>query len=192
MNSNIDLTTAIVHESLTVQRGLILLAPVITKIASKITTVFSTGSRILLCGNGGSAADAQHVAAELVGRFESERAALPAIALTTNTSILTAVSNDYSFDQIFARQVQAFAAPGDVVAGISTSGNSTNVLCAMNAARKQGCFTIGFTGQSGGKLKDLVDICLLVPSDNTARIQEAHLLVWHIVCKLVEQELIAK
>ncbi len=143
--------------------------------------------KILLCGNGGSAADAQHIAAELVGRFQLERRALPAVALTTDTSILTAVANDYSFDKIFARQVEAIGSKGDVLIGISTSGNSRNVLLAVQKAKDIGLLTIGFTGKNGGKLKNMADHCLIVNSPSTPRIQEVHITLGHVLCDFIEK-----
>lgn len=149
----------------------------------------SKGGKILLMGNGGSAADAQHFAAEMVGRFLLERKALPAIALTTDTSILTAVGNDYGFDNIFTRQVEALAAPGDVLIGISTSGNSRNVSLALEAGRNSGATTIGLLGRDGGDIGPLVDLALIVPETATPRVQEAHLLVIHILCDQLEKSL---
>ncbi len=157
------------------------------KIAGIFTEILQNGGTIYLCGNGGSAADAQHVAAEFVGRFLRERRPLPAIALTTNTSILTAIGNDYDFSQVFARQVRAQVTMKDVVAGITTSGKSPNVLQAMKAAREAGAKTIGFTGEPGEPLGSLCDACLKVPSSSTPRIQEAHILSWHVICDLVER-----
>ncbi len=139
------------------------------------------------CGNGGSAADAQHLAAEVVGRFRLERLPLPSMALTTNTSLLTAIANDYGFDQVFSRQVHAFAKPSDILFGISTSGNSPNVVRAIQEARTLGVYTVGLTGRSGGKLKECADVLLNVPSDQTPRIQESHILLGHIYCDLVER-----
>ena len=150
-----------------------------------------TGHRILLFGNGGSAADAQHVAAELVGRFARDREPWGAIALTTDTSILTAVSNDWEFGDVFARQVRALARPGDVVVGISTSGRSANVLRGLEAGRALGAVTVAFTGVNGGALRDLSDVCFCAPADSTPRIQELHLVAWHAICELVEAELTA-
>jgi len=147
------------------------------------------GGKLLLFGNGGSAADAQHLAAEFVGRFRIERQALPAIALTTDSSILTAVGNDYGFDQIFARQVQALGRPGDVAIGISTSGNSPNVTSAITQAAKQELKTIGLAGKDGGSLAKCVDISITVASTNVAMIQECHITIGHILCELVENEL---
>lgn len=147
-----------------------------------------SGKKVLICGNGGSAADAQHIAAEFVGRYETERKALPAIALTTDTSALTALANDYSFERIFARQVEALAAEGDCLIAISTSGNSPNVIAAATEARKRGCHVIGMTGAKGKKLASLSDACILVPSERTARVQEAHITIAHIWCEMVDQE----
>ncbi|MEN6414731.1 MAG: D-sedoheptulose 7-phosphate isomerase [Veillonellales bacterium] len=160
----------------------------IEKFAQICQAALKNGRTIYFCGNGGSAADCQHLAAEFVGRFVKERHGLPAVALTTDTSILTAVGNDYGFDQVFARQVDALVRQGDVVVGISTSGNSANVVRAMDKARLQGAKTIGLTGQQGGKLAKCCDLCLQVPSQVTARIQEAHILIGHIVCELIDEE----
>jgi D-sedoheptulose 7-phosphate isomerase len=146
----------------------------------------------LFCGNGGSAADAQHVAAELVGRFALEREPLPALALTTDTSILTAVANDWDFKEIFARQVRAHARHGDVVVGISTSGKSANVVRALEAARERGAVTIAFTGRNGGALAKVADVSFRAPDAGTARVQELHLLAWHGVCEVVEAALAGK
>ena len=164
-------------------------APMIVAIAERVVETFRRGGKLLLCGNGGSAADAQHIAAEFVSRFRRERHGLPAIALTTDTSILTAISNDYGYERVFARQVEALGRPGDMVIGISTSGISASVIAAMHAARNGGMATVGFTGASGGTLVDHVDLCLCVPSHNTARIQEVHITVAHVVCEIVERTL---
>ncbi len=146
------------------------------------------GGKILICGNGGSAADAQHIAAELVGRYENERRALPAIALTTDTSALTALANDYDYSRIFARQVEALAHKGDCLIAISTSGESENVIAAAMTARNLGCSVVGMTGEKGKKLASLSDASLMIPSARTARIQEAHITVAHIWCELIEKE----
>jgi len=143
--------------------------------------------KIMLCGNGGSAADAQHIAAELVGRFKKERRALPAIALTTDTSALTAIANDYDYSEVFSRQVEALANTGDVLIAISTSGESENVIKAVEAARTKGCKIVGFLGKDGGRLKDMCDAVLVVPSFETARIQEMHILIGHILCSLIDE-----
>ena len=150
------------------------------------------GGTIYVCGNGGSAADAQHIAGELVGRFLREREALPCVALSTNSSILTAIGNDYSFDEVFARQVRALARSGDVLWAISTSGNSANILRAAEAARKRGAKVLAMTGRSGGRLKGLADVVLCVPADSAPRIQQGHLALLHILCGLVEESLAAR
>lgn len=160
---------------------------VIVQMAEMLIDCLGGGGKVLLCGNGGSAADAQHIACELVGKLARDRRALPAIALNTNTSVVTAVANDYGFQHVFARQVEALAAKGDVLIGLSTSGNALNVLEAMDAARTIGCRRIAFTGSGGGKLKSAADLCLVVPSNKTWRIQEAHITVAHILCDLVEK-----
>ena len=161
----------------------------IAAIAARLSACLAAGGTIYLCGNGGSAADAQHVAAELVGRFLRERQPLPAVALTCNTSLLTAIANDYDFTQVFARQVRAHAVPKDCVVGISTSGRSRNVLEALAAARAVGASTVGMTGAEGHDLAAACDDCLLVPSSSTPRIQEAHLVAWHLICDRVERTL---
>jgi D-sedoheptulose 7-phosphate isomerase len=156
------------------------------RIAGLMIRALAGGGRIFWLGNGGSAADSQHLASELVGRFERERPGLAAIALTTDSSALTAIGNDYGFEQVFARQVEALCRPGDLVIGISTSGNSPNVLRALERARDLGIVTAAFSGRDGGRLKDLAEACLIAPADSTARIQEVHLLAGHILCDLVE------
>lgn len=145
------------------------------------------GKKVLICGNGGSAADAQHIAAEFVGRYETERKALPAIALTTDTSALTAIANDYSFDRVYARQIDALAAQGDCLIAISTSGTSRNVIAAVMAARSKGCSIVGMTGAAGKKLAGLSDACIMIPSERTARIQEAHITIAHIWCEMIDE-----
>jgi len=167
------------------------LADKIAECANLISDVLQRGNKILVMGNGGSAADAQHFAAELVGRFLLERKALPAIALTTDSSILTAVGNDYGFNEIFSRQVEALAAPGDLVLGISTSGNSENVCRALQVAADTGCKTLGLLGRDGGKIAGVVDLDLTVPAQQTPFIQEAHVTIIHLLCGLVEQQLFA-
>ena len=151
-----------------------------------IVNALQNGNKILLCGNGGSAADAQHIAAELTGRYKTERRGLPGIALTTDTSALTAIGNDYGYDRIFDRQVESLAHYGDVVIGISTSGNSANVINALNVAKEMGCQTIGFSGRDGGAMNKVCDINLIVPSDNTPRIQEIHILLGHTICQIID------
>ena len=155
---------------------------VIQLMAERCKEALKSGNKVLFCGNGGSAADAQHLAAELIGRFQKERRSLASVALTTDTSILTAVANDYGYDEVFARQVEGLGRSGDVLIGISTSGNSANVVKAALKARDTGMHTIAFTGEGGGKLKDICDITFAVPSKVTARIQEMHIMVGHIIC----------
>lgn len=162
------------------------LFPVILDMADICRRALAEGHKILICGNGGSAADAQHIAAEFVGRFHNERVSLPSIALTTDTSILTAVANDYSYDRVFARQVEGLGNKGDVLWGISTSGNSRNVNEALKTARQKGLVTIGSTGKTGGDMISLCDRVLVVPDDVTARIQEIHMLSAHIICQLID------
>lgn len=152
-----------------------------------IAETATVGKKILICGNGGSAADAQHMAAEFTGRYETERKALPAIALTTDTSALTAIGNDYGFERVFARQVEALAAEGDCLIAISTSGNSPNVIAAVMEARNRGCRIVGMTGEKGKKLASLSDACVMVPSSRTARIQEVHITITHIWCEIVDK-----
>jgi D-sedoheptulose 7-phosphate isomerase len=163
--------------------------PVIRKIAQAMLGCLQSGKTVYLLGNGGSAADAQHIAGEMIGRFKKDRRALPVLALTTDSSVLTAIANDYGFDSCFEKQVEAFVREGDVVIGLSTSGNSRGVLKALLLAKERGATTIGLTGQEGGELKKIVDICLKVPSKNTPRIQECHITVGHILCSIVEKEL---
>ncbi len=162
------------------------LYPVIENMAAICVTALQEGHKILICGNGGSAADAQHIAAELVGRYHNERCSLPSIALTTDTSILTAVGNDYDFNRIFARQVEGLGEKGDVLWGISTSGNSGNVNEALRMAQQMGLKTIGSTGKSGGDMVSLCDVALIVPDNVTARIQEMHMLCAHIICEIID------
>ena len=165
------------------------LCPQIEKAATLVIEAYKSGNKLLLCGNGGSAADAQHIAAELVGRFKKERKGLPAIALTTDASIMTAVANDYWYDLLFARQVEALGEKGDVLIGLSTSGNSSNIIRAVETANFKGLKTIGFLGSDGGKLKDLVEIPLIVPFKGSDRVQEVHILMGHIICHLIESSL---
>jgi len=162
---------------------------VIEKIGTTLARVLKAGRSMYIFGNGGSAADSQHIAAELEARFLKERRALPCHALTTNTSTLTAVGNDYGYEYTFSRQIEAYCRKGDAVLAISTSGNSANVLEAVRRARKIGATTIGFTNEKGGKLKGLVDLCLCVPSTDTQRVQECHMAVGHIVCDIIETTL---
>lgn len=164
-------------------------AELIAQMAVLVATRLRAGHKLIIFGNGGSAADAQHIAAEFVGRYMVEREALPAISLTTDTSALTAIGNDYGFEHIFSRQIRALAKRGDVALGISTSGESQNVVRGLVAARELGLATLGFTGRNGGKMRSLVDLCLCVPSSSTARVQEAHILVGHILIGIVENVL---
>jgi D-sedoheptulose 7-phosphate isomerase len=159
----------------------------IAKTSEILVDAFNHGNKVLLFGNGGSAADAQHIAAEFVGRFAFDRPALPALALSVNSSSLTAIGNDYGFDQVFSRQIEALGRSGDVTIGISTSGNSPNVLRALSAAKKIGLHTIALTGCTGGELRNAVDHCICVPSIETPRVQECHILIGHIISDLVEQ-----
>lgn len=167
------------------------MVPSIEKAAQALASCLKAGNKIVFFGNGGSASDSQHLAAEFVGRYEKERRALAAISFTTDTSILTAVGNDYGFEQVFVRQMDALARRGDVAVAISTSGNSKNVLAAVKRAKELGLYTIGFTGHTGGELKGLVDLPLVIPSKKTSRIQESHIMIGHILCECVD-ELIAK
>ena len=159
----------------------------IKEAADKITLALKNGNKLLFCGNGGSAADAQHLAAEFSGRYYKDRKALPAEALHVNTSYLTAVANDYSFDVVYSRLVDGIGVAGDVLIGLSTSGNSKNIINALNTAEEKNLFTIGFTGASGGEMKNVCQILLNVPSDDTPRIQESHIMIGHIICQLVEE-----
>jgi len=168
------------------------LPDVIVNAVQIILNAYRAGGKVFLIGNGGSAADAQHIAAELAGRFRLERAGLPAIALTTNTSVLTALANDYGYDSVFSRQLEALISEKDVLIAISTSGTSPNILKAVEVARSKNVTVIGLTGKNGGKLKDMADLAIMVPSDDTARIQEAHITIGHIICHLVEEELFGK
>ncbi len=164
-------------------------ADAILDVIDSVVAALARGHSVFLFGNGGSAADSQHLAAELVGRFTLERRPLPAIALTTDTSILTSIGNDYGFDQIFLRQIRALGRPGDVALGFSTSGDSANVLAAIDAARAGGMFTVALTGESGGALASRADVCLRVPSKITARIQESHITLGHLICQGVDEAL---
>jgi len=164
-------------------------AGAILDVIDAVVAALARGNTVFFFGNGGSAADSQHLAAELVGRFTLERRPLPGLALTTDTSILTSIGNDYGFDQIFIRQIQGLGRPGDVAIGLSTSGNSPNVLQAIGAARAGGMVTVALTGLGGGKLADQVDFCLRVPSTDTARIQESHIAIGHLICQGVDEAL---
>ncbi len=158
-------------------------------IGLKMAQAIRDGHKVFFLGNGGSAADAQHLAAELTGRYLRDRPGLPGIALTVNTSSMTAIANDFSYDAVFARQLEALSTKGDVAVGISTSGGSANVLSALKVGRERGLLTVGMTGRTGGKLKDVADHCICIPSDETPRIQESHILAGHILCEIIEEEL---
>jgi len=160
---------------------------IIAEVSERVVDTITKGNKVLLFGNGGSAADAQHIAAEFVGRFAFDRPALPALALSVNTSCVTAIGNDYGFDLVFSRQIEALARQGDLAVGISTSGNSSNVLHALSVARKMGLCVVALTGCTGGKLKNVVDYCICAPSNQTPRIQECHILIGHIISELVEE-----
>jgi D-sedoheptulose 7-phosphate isomerase len=186
------LATRVIGESIEAQQGL-LGEPVleqILKAAELVSATLDGGGKVLLFGNGGSATDASHIAAELLGRFQRERRALPALALADNQSTLTAIANDYGFDHVFARQLEGLGQAGDVAVAISTSGGSSNVLAGARAARALGLATIGLTGAEGCELVDAVDVAIAVPSTVTARIQECHILIGHLLCELVEQSLV--
>jgi D-sedoheptulose 7-phosphate isomerase len=165
------------------------LVSMIAKVSELLANALRRGNKVLLFGNGGSAADAQHIAAELVGRFAFERRALPALALSVNSSCVTAIGNDYGFDRVFSRQLEALGRQGDVAVGISTSGKSPNVALALTVARKMEIHTVALTGRSGGILREKAEHCIYVPSDETPRIQECHILIGHIISELVEREL---
>jgi len=170
----------------TIKKVIETLAPAIESGCELFISTLTSGNKILLAGNGGSAADAQHIAAELSGRYVKERKALPGIALTVDTSALTAIGNDYGYDFVFARQVDALAQPGDLFVGISTSGNSESIIKAFNMAKQKGCKTLGLSGRDGGKMQGLCDLNIIVPSSKTARIQEMHILIGHIFCQAVD------
>jgi len=187
----IDHIKKIINASVVVKQKLLLDETILQTTSDVVNTIvksFKSGNRIYFAGNGGSAADAQHLAAEFSGRFYTDRQALPAEALHCNTSYLTAVANDYSFEEVYARLIRGIAHAGDVLVGLSTSGNSGNIIKAFEAARQKKVITIGFTGETGGKLKPLCDFLFNIPSTDTPRIQEAHILLGHIVCELVERD----
>lgn len=175
-----------IAEHLEVVRQIEGMLPVLEAIARAMCSTLGAGGKILWCGNGGSAADSQHLAAEIVGRYRRERRGLPSIALTTDTSILTSVGNDYGFEAVFARQVEALGSEGDILVGISTSGNSRNVLAALETARTLGLVTVAFTGADGGRMAPLADHLFAVDSRETARVQEAHILAGHMICDWIE------
>jgi len=189
-----DKIKSIIQASIDVKKNLLAddaLIAKINEVSEKIAEVFKSGGRLYFCGNGGSAADAQHLAAEFTGRFYHDREPLPAEALHCNTSFLTAVANDYSYDQIYERAIKAQGRGGDVLFGISTSGNSKNIILAQVEAQKRGMIVISFTGAAGGKMKDSCDYLFNIPSTDTPRIQESHILIGHIICQLVEEMMMA-
>jgi D-sedoheptulose 7-phosphate isomerase len=185
----VDRIAEIWNEHLAVAKTLFGLAPAVSNAVEIICTSLASGGQLLIAGNGGSAADAQHITAELTGRFLRERQPLRAIALHANTSALTAIGNDYGYEHVFARELSAHARPGDVLLAISTSGNSLNILRAIEAARKAKVGVIGLTGESGGKMRTACDLCLCVSSQSTARIQEMHITIGHAICELLEERL---
>jgi D-sedoheptulose 7-phosphate isomerase len=188
MNENMQVIRQRIEESIAVKQSFPeKLIQNIALAAKAIVESYNNGGKLILFGNGGSAADAQHIACELVGRFLMERRALEAISLSANASVLTCLGNDYGYERVFERQIEAAAKAGDVVVGLSASGNSPNVLKALKRARKIGCTTVCMTGRSGGKMKRFADVLLNVPSNVTPRIQESHVLIGHIICELVEQ-----
>ena len=180
---------SILDENIKVKEGIKDLAPLIRKISEEIIKAYKNKKKVVLFGYGGSAADAQHIAAEFVGKFYKDREALPSLAFNTNTSSVTATANDYGYEVVFERQVNAFVENGDIVIGISTSGNSPNVVKGLERAKVKGAITVGMTGQKENKIEKLVEYCLKIPSTDTPRIQEAHITVGHIICYLVEKEL---
>lgn len=177
---------AIYQEHQNVMRNFEQYLPIVEEIGQKMLQAINNKGKIFWMGNGGSAADAQHMAAELIGRFKNERRALPSIALTTDTSILTSVGNDYGYSAIFSRQLEGLCQPQDVIIGLSTSGNSENVILGIELGKKIGAYTVALTGETGGKLKSIADVCLTVPSTTTARIQEAHALIGHMLCEVID------
>jgi D-sedoheptulose 7-phosphate isomerase len=188
----IDKIKAIWHEHIEVAKVLSSLAPAVSSVVDIICASLAAGGQLLVAGNGGSAADAQHITAELTGRFLLERKPLRALALHANTSALTAIGNDYGFEHVFARELLAHGRVGDVLLAISTSGNSRNILSAIEAARTSKVEVVGLTGASGGKMRELCDVCICIPSKSTARIQEMHILIGHAICELVEERLSEK
>jgi len=187
---DIDMLTMIKSElqahKETIDKTIEVMVPSIEEASKLVSQTLLDGHKVLLCGNGGSAADAQHIAAELSGRYKTERKGLPGIALTTDTSALTAIANDYGYDRIFDRQVEALANEGDLLIGISTSGNSANVISALKLAKEMGCTTLGMSGRKGGAMNEVCTLNLVVPSLDTPRIQEMHILIGHIICQAVD------
>jgi D-sedoheptulose 7-phosphate isomerase len=189
-NTTASILRANIERSIEVHNCLLdVCLPILTEAADALVAAYRSGHKALFFGNGGSAADAQHLAAEFLGRYLRQRDALPALALNSNSSAVTAISNDYGYEQVFARQLHALGKPGDVAVGLSTSGNSPSVIQAINCARSLGLFTIALTGASGGRLRGLADALIAVPSEETPRIQECHILLGHALCDAVEQAL---
>ena len=187
--------TKAIQQSIDVKQQILnqpLLLEKIERAVELLCKSLSNGNKVLFCGNGGSAADAQHLAAELSGRFYFDRAPLPAEALHCNTSYLTAVANDYGYDNVYARMIKGIGKKGDMLIGLSTSGNSTNILKAFEAAREQGMNTIAFTGETGGLMKNVADILLNIPAADTPRVQESHIMIGHIICEMVEEQIFGK
>ena len=181
-----------IEESIAAKRALLrddALIQLTVQVGCRLVAALKDGHRLFLCGNGGSAADAQHIAAELVGKYKLDRPGLPVFALTVNSSSLTAIANDDSFGEVFSRQLQAMGSGGDVLIAISTSGNSRNVISAVEVSKRIGLMTVGLTGRAGGRLKELADCCICVPADDTARIQEVHIVIGHLLAEMVEAEL---
>ncbi len=178
-----------IKESIETKNKLLEQTELIIKISELLVNTLRKGNKILVCGNGGSAADSQHFAAELIGRYKKDRKSIPAIALTTDTSIITSIGNDYGYNEVFSKQVEGLGIKGDILIGISTSGNSDNIINAINIAKSKGIETISFLGKDGGLMKQISDISIIVPSNNTPRIQESHILLIHILCEIIENEL---
>jgi D-sedoheptulose 7-phosphate isomerase len=188
-----DIIKDIIKESIKVKEAVLTkLSKEIKAAAGMIATALKKDGKVMLFGNGGSAADAQHIAAEFVGRFKLERQGLASIALTTNSSIITSIANDYGYEEIFSRQMEAIGTDNDIAIGISTSGNARNVIAGLLEAKRMGLKTIALTGSGGGEMATIAGLALIVPSDNTARVQEAHIVIGHIICELVEQNLFGK
>jgi D-sedoheptulose 7-phosphate isomerase len=184
-----------IKDSLEIKRAILhsdKLTTLIKEVAQKTVEVYRNGHKTLIAGNGGSAADAQHIAGEFVSRFYFDRPGLPSIALTTDTSVLTAIGNDYGYEELFARQIQANGVEGDMFIGISTSGNSKNVIKALHACKEKGIITVGLTGESGGAMAEMCNYCIKIPSNETPRIQESHILIGHIICAVVEESIFGK
>jgi len=188
-----DIIKDIIKESIRIKEAVLSkLSKEIKTAAGMISIALKKGGKVILFGNGGSAADSQHIAAEFVGRFKLERQGLASISLTTNTSIITSIANDYGYEEIFSRQMEAIGSDNDIAIGISTSGNARNVIAGLLEAKKMGLKTIALTGSGGGEMATIANLALIVPSDNTARVQEAHIVIGHIICELAEQNLFGK